>query len=214
MIESSITFIQTYLLPLGALGVFAAAVLEEFIPPIPSPIIILSAGFLMVSGPVNFDSLIALTMMVVVPAAAGITIGSLLVYSVAYFAGKPVLVRWGRWLGFSWDDVEKLQNKFPGHTFDEWSLVIVRSIPLIPSVAISALCGVIRFPLRAYLVYSFLGSLVRAAILGFIGWQVVELYLYYAEIIATFEKFILGAIVIAVLLLILWRMRRSKTKFQ
>src|SRR5438477_612068 len=85
------------------------------------------------------------THIVVIPAAAGITLGSLMVYGIAYWAGKPALDKWGKWLGLGWKDVEAIQKKFSEKSFDEWGLFILRCIPILPSVAISAFSGLIRY---------------------------------------------------------------------
>lgn len=210
MIESLINFIQTYLVPLGGLGVFAASVLEEVLAPIPSAVVTFTSGFLLVSGPINLGSLITLLLKVAIPASLGVTLGSLFAYAVAFYAGKPVLDRWGKWFGLSWNDILKLQQKFSKSSFDELSLFAVRAVPIIPSIVISAFCGLVRFPLRSYILYSFAGLLVRTAVLGFAGWQVGKLYFQYAKTVALFENFIFGAIVIFILLLIFWRVFRSK----
>ena len=212
MIGSLIHFIQIHLLPLGGAGVFVASVIEEIVAPIPSAVIIFASGFLLVSGPVNMDSMLQLLVKVAIPAALGVTIGSLFAYFVAFFIGKPILVKWGKWFGLSWDDIEKLHQKFSKSSFDELSLFIVRAIPIVPSVVISAFCGLIRFPLRSYLIYSFAGLLVRTTILGFVGWQIGKFYFQYAKVIALFENFILAAIVIAALVFIGWRIQAHRNR--
>ncbi len=212
MIESIIAFIQHYLLPLGGAGVFVASILEEIVAPVPSAVIIFASGFLLVSGPINFDSIIQLLMKVAIPAALGVTVGSLFAYGIAYFAGKPVLVKWGKWFGLSWDDIEKLNKKFSESSFDEFSLFIVRAIPIVPSVVISVFCGLVRFPLRSYLIYSLAGLLIRTTVLGFIGWQFGKFYFHYAELISLFENFILGGLIILVLAFLVWRIKSRKNR--
>jgi membrane protein DedA with SNARE-associated domain len=61
-------------------------------------------------------------------------------------------------------------------------------VPIIPSVAISAFCGFIRFDLKKYLVITFFGTLVRAFILGFIGWQFGSMYQTLADEISYLEE--------------------------
>jgi membrane protein DedA with SNARE-associated domain len=210
MIEHLILFIQTHLLPLGGLGVFIASVIEEVLAPIPSAFVIFASGFLLVDGSVTLHSLLRLVGVVAVPAALGIVLGSFFVYGVAYYAGKPVLTRWGKWLGLSWDDVEKIQRRFAETPFDEVSLFAVRAFPFIPSVVISAFCGLIRFPVRSYALFSFLGLVVRASVLGFVGWQIGTLYSRYAKFVTLFENVIFILIGISVLMFIGWRIYKHK----
>lgn len=189
---------------------FTASVIEEVIAPIPSAVVGLAAGFFFVPSENLLDTIFQLILTVIIPLAAGVTVGSLFVYTIAYFAGKPFLQKWGKWFGVSWNDVEKIQQKFLSTKFDEISLVVARSIPIVPSVVVSAFCGLIRFPLRDYFVYTFAGSFVRASILGFAGWQVGEVYIKYAEVINASEKFILMFGAVAVMGFFVWRRRRAK----
>ncbi len=209
MIEAIITFIQVYLLPLGAFGVFLASVIEEIIAPLPSAMVIFASGFLLVSGPISMGSISDLLLHVALPAAAGVVLGSLLVYYIAYYMGKPVLDRWGKWFGLSWKNIEDLQQRFSETRFDEWSLFVIRAVPIVPSVVISAFCGLVRFPVRSYILYSFLGLCVRATILGFLGWQIGALYFTYAEVIGLFEDIILYSLIAGVILFLLYRKFRK-----
>lgn len=209
MIESIIAFIQTFFLPLGAVGVFIASFVEEVVAPIPSALVIFSSGFLYISGPITWATVFRLMWLVVVPAAAGVTVGSLVIYGVAYYAGKPMLEKWGKWLGLSWSDIERLQEKFSRSSFDEFGLFVARAIPAIPSVAIAAFCGLIRFKVWPFIIYSFLGLLVRVTILGFIGWQVGALYFKYANIVSLFENLIFVVIGLMVVGFVVWRMLRK-----
>ncbi len=210
MIESLILFIHTHLLPLGGFGVFIASIIEEILAPIPSAAVIFASGFLLVKGPIGFDTVLDLLVKVAIPAALGITLGSLMVYGIAYYAGKPILTKWGKWLGLSWEDVEKIQLKFSQTSFDEASLFVIRAIPIVPSVVISAFCGLIRFPLRPYVLFSLLGLIVRAILLGFVGWQIGTLYFRYAKYVTLFENIILVGIVIFVTIFVGWRVYKHK----
>lgn len=57
-----------------------------------------------------------------------------------------------------------------------------------PSVVITTFSGVVRVPVGTYLLYTFLGTLVRASILGILGWQLGALYHTYAPQIDHLEK--------------------------
>lgn len=205
-----LNFVQTHILPLGGIGVFFASIFEEIVAPIPSTVVIFGAGLLFISGPVDLEEIIRLFAIVVFPAAAGVTLGSLFVYGIAYYAGRPILLKWGKWLGLSWGDVEKLQEKFAKGTFDDWALLFLRAIPILPSVAISAFCGLVRFPIKPYLICTFLGTAVKATFLGLAAWQFGELYADYAKLLLTSEKIVLGFVVIVLILFMVGRFLNSK----
>lgn len=198
MITSLIATIESALLPLGGVGVFAASLLEEVLAPIPSALVQMGAGFFLLPETVSGEFVFDLIVTVTIPAALGVTIGSLLVYFIAYYAGKPALERWGHWFGLSWSDVERGRERFQGGHKDSITLFVLRTIPIVPSVAISAVCGLIRMRLAKYFLYTFLGTLVRASGLAIVGWQLGELYHEYAALIDEFETYILVVLVVIV----------------
>lgn len=181
----------------GPLGIFIASIVEEIIAPIPSTLVIMSTSFLIFKGTViSLGSIFKLFTNIVLPASSGVTLGSLLIYYIGYFLGKPFLKRWGKFLGVSWEDIIHAQNKFTNSSSDELLLFILRAFPIVPSVAISIFCGFIRFDLRKYLIITFLGTVVRAFILGFIGWQFGSMYQTAAEEISYLEEIGLAVIII------------------
>ncbi|MEK9201703.1 MAG: VTT domain-containing protein, partial [Patescibacteria group bacterium] len=203
MIVSVITFMQTYLLPLGGWGVFFATIIEEVIAPIPSALVVLTAGFLLpIHGSWSVEFFSSLFSIVIIPSALGVAIGSLAVYGLAYVSGKPAIEKWGKWLGVSWQDIEKAQEKLKNTRKDEITILILRAIPIIPSVVISAFCGVTRMALWSYLTVSFIGAAIRAFILGLIGSKVGELYFVYAGYFEHFEKTVLAGIALLVVVFI------------
>ena len=187
MTETFIHFVEANLVPLGAWGVFIASVIEEIIAPIPSAFVVASAGFFLLNSEISLYFFRDLFLIIAIPAAIGVALGSLVIFYIAYASGKPALTKWGKWLGLSWTDVEKTREKFSHTNKDEMALLIARTIPVIPSVAISAFCGLIRMNVWKYLVITFVGTIGRAAILGFIGAQAGALYYTYANSIGVFE---------------------------
>jgi len=210
MIEAVVLFFQKTLIPLGAVGVFLAAFLEEVIAPIPSTIVLVGSGFILSSGPISFETFLSLVFKVAIPASLGMAIGSLFVFGLAWFFGKPAIEKWGKWFSLSWEDIEKSREKFSKGPKDEITLFVLRATPAVPSVAISAFAGLVRFPLKPYLIYSFLGSIVRALILGFVGSRVGALYFLYAEQISEVENYVLLLLGLSIVTFIIYRFWKNK----
>jgi membrane protein DedA with SNARE-associated domain len=143
MIEYLIHFLQINILPLGFFGVFVASVIEEVIAPIPSALIMTMSGFLFVSGPLSWNIISAVVFKVAIPAALGVTIGSYFIYFIAKLGGRFVIEKWGKYIGLFWTDIEKLQNRLSGTKKDEFIIGGARILPIVPSVAISAFCGIL-----------------------------------------------------------------------
>lgn len=210
MISHLIELIRDVILPYGAIGVFFASIIEEVIAPIPSAFVLTASGFFLIPHGPLFESLWAIVITIAIPGALGVTIGSLFVYGIAYTYGKPALLRWGKYLGITWEEVEKFEKRFEKGYIDEIALFTARALPLIPSVVISSFCGLVRMPLKEYVLYSFLGTIIRGLFLGFIGWQVGDVYKKIATYLDAAEKFIFLFLFMAFLLFMGHRVYRRR----
>ncbi|MCX6703334.1 MAG: VTT domain-containing protein [Candidatus Zambryskibacteria bacterium] len=210
MISIAVNLLEKFVVPLGGWGVFLAEVLEEVVVPIPSAGILLGSGFLFLKGPLTLALLQTLFFTVVIPAALGLTLGSLVIYALAYKGGKPFLLRYGKWFGVGWEDVEEVNTKFQSGSYDEWSIILARVFPIIPSVLIAVFCGVTRMPVKKYIVLTLIGAFFKALFLGVVGWQVGALYMEYAGVIGKVENLVLLVIILAFGAFVFYRKRKKK----
>ncbi|MBS3903407.1 MAG: VTT domain-containing protein [Anaplasmataceae bacterium] len=210
MFTNLIELIRPIITTYGSFGVFVISVLEEVIAPIPSTLTILAAGFFLIPVDASFFESIKLALLVVaLPAALGITLGSLFVYCLTYWGGKPLIERVGRWVGVGWNDIEKIEKKFDRERIDEIILFILRATPLIPNSAISAFCGVMRYRVKPFLVITLLGTLIRAFIMALIGWMVGEAYSEYAARLGQIENYIWLVLILGILIFVVRRFRHK-----
>ena len=79
-----------------------------------------------------------------------------------------------------------------------------------PTVAVDIFCGIVRYNVVKYIGITFVGSFIRATIFGLVGWSVGDLYVKYAEQIASIEKYLLAGIVISLVVFIIVRTKRPK----
>ncbi len=180
-ISEIIAFIEGTILPFGAFGIFLAAFIEEVIVPIPSALVLMTSGFVFLSGiAFPYPFVPSLLFFVALPAALGMTLGSLFIYTVAYLFGKPALDRFGRFLGFNWGDIERTEVRLSGSGFDEILLVVFRIFPFVPSAAVNALCGLLRLSLKKYITLTLIGTFFRALLLASLGAFLGDLYGQYA----------------------------------
>jgi membrane protein DedA with SNARE-associated domain len=200
MIEKITSYIQPIVVEYGALGVFLATLLEEIIAPISSPLVPLTAGFFLLPASEGFLTIAWQALLIIAfPVALGITLGSLAVYGIGYWGGKPVIEKSKKWLGLSWEDVEKMERKLIRGRGDEIVLFILRALPIVPGVAISGFCGIVRYPLKTFMIITFFGALVRATALGIVGWYVGAVYLTYVDAISKIENYIFAVLIILAL---------------
>jgi membrane protein DedA with SNARE-associated domain len=201
MVEQFTSLIQPTIVAYGVWGVLLATLLEEVIAPIPSPLVPLTAGFFLLPAEGSFLEIIRHALFVIAfPVAFGVTLGSLAVYGIGYWGGKPLIEKSKKWIGLSWEDLEKAERKLTRGKSDEIALFILRVLPVIPGVAISGFCGIVRYPLKTFAVITFLGALVRAVALAVVGWYAGAVYAEYAEMVSKIENYV-SAVVITLALL-------------
>ena len=175
----------------GIISVFLGGVIEEIIVPIPSPLIAMGAGYLLIEPTLPLGrALLKILVVISLPFAFGATLGSLFVYGIAFLGGKPMIIRFGKFLDLSWKKIETIEKRFTKGRKDEFLIFITRAIPVISVSVISATCGFLRIPPREFLLFTFLGIIVRSFILAFLGWQVGEVYHNLAEGIDTVESMV------------------------
>jgi membrane protein DedA with SNARE-associated domain len=206
MIETIILYIQTIIAQYGAWGVFLATLIEEVVAPVPSPLVPLAAGFFLLS---TSDALIEVllngALIIAVPVSIGVSIGSIVVYALGFFGGKPVIEKSKRWTGVTWQDVEQVEKRFTHEgVTDALTLLVLRILPIVPGVGISGFCGVVRYSFKKFILITFIGSFVRAFVLGLVGWQVGALYATYATMISKFEKYIFLGLLIVIVMVLSW----------
>lgn len=215
MFHALIQHIEVLLYTYGVLGVFVAALIEEMVAPIPSTLIVFTAGLVMTKELVGMSAVIALLLKVVLPASVGMTLGSLFPYYIARIGEKVVIERFGKYLRIDWSTIEKIQAWTKKTSSDELIIFGTRAIPGIPTMAVSIIAGLARIPVAEYLLYTFLGCLIRTSILAGIGWVGGRKMGYVMEIFSVLDDHLL-IVLSAVLFSIIaaWLVLRRRPKNQ
>ena len=170
MIQTFIFSIVGWVQSIGWIGVFFGSVLEEVIAPIPSTLTQLTYGAVLFAGePLTFGLIGKAIIFVGIPAAVGVLVGSLPFYMGAYYLGKPFIDKFGKILGIRWEDIEKLDKKFHRNHWDDIVFTGLRATPLLPSVLLAVGAGVLRLPVRTYVLGTLLGTFIRASVMGSVG---------------------------------------------
>jgi membrane protein DedA with SNARE-associated domain len=160
----------------GQLSVFIGVMIEQIIVPIPSPMIVMGAGAILISPDLSIPSgILQILWIIVLPGTIASTLGSHIGYTISYYGGKALVIRFERFLGVDWDQIEKLEKRFQGKKV-AWSLILARAIPAFPLSLVSVFAGLLRIPVRPFTLYTFFGSIIRILFLGFVGWWVGATY--------------------------------------
>ena len=189
---------------LGYVGVALLVALENLFPPIPSEIVLPFAGFV-----ARDRGGWALPGMILA-ATIGSLIGAWALYGIAAWIGpdrlQVFLVRYGKWLRLTNDDVDKAER-----WFDRRAVVAVlvgRCIPLIRSL-ISIPAGFRRMNFAVFTLYTAIGSLIWNAVLvgaGYIlrdNWEDVEPILDVVQ-------YVVVALIVGAIIWFAWSRRRTE----
>ena len=196
----------------GPWSVFVGVIIESVIVPIPSPLIIMGAGFILISAELNFlQALAPILLQIVLPGSIASTLGAYIGYAIGYYGGKPMVDRWERFLGFSWKDVEALERRFQSGQV-KTSIFFLRALPVFPLSVISAAAGLLRLPINQFSLWTFYGTIPRCLLLGYLGWGLGETYQGIAKGLDKAEGIVSGILILSIFGAIIWLRARVRGK--
>jgi membrane protein DedA with SNARE-associated domain len=196
----------------GAWSVFIGVIIESVIVPIPSPLIIMGAGFVLISPELSFfGALLPILLQIVLPGAVASTLGAYIGYGIGYFGGKTLVDRWKGFLGFNWNDVESLERRFQGGRINT-TIFFLRALPIFPLSVISAAAGLLRLPLQQFSLWTFYGAIPRCLLLGYLGWGLGETYQGFAKGLDKAEGIVSGILILSIIGAIVWLRARVRGK--
>jgi membrane protein DedA with SNARE-associated domain len=198
----------------GYVGLAAAVALETIVAPIPSEVILPMAGWKVSQSAADASVVEPLTglpwniPLAVLLATVGSVVGALVGYFIGAWGGRPLLDRYGRYVGIGAEDLDRADR-----WFDRWGSAAVffgRMVPLVRTF-VSYPAGISRMPMGRFLLFSTLGSLPWNAALILAGFVVGENYRAIEAAIKPFEYLIYAAVfaVVAVLVVRWWLAKRS-----
>jgi len=202
--EVLIELIQQY----GVFAVMAGALIEEILVPIPSPLVPMAAGFLLIETKALLPAIIQIFLIIAVPASFASVISSYFVYSIAYFGGEPLVKRYGKYLDISWGEIQGLEQYF-GSEREKHLVMFFRMIPIVPLSLVSGAAGLFQMNWKEYGLWSFFGMLPRNFFLALIGWYVRDDFMALASRIDTLST---AVAVLTVAAVFLWVINRKVTQ--
>lgn len=161
----------------GATSVFWVGLIEQIISPIPSILIPMSAGFLLISQ--DFFSLQILRQIfqeISLPYALGATLGSSVLYLIAFHGGRVLIKKYGKFLGLSLKQIDRFRVKFTRGYKDEVLIFFLLILPVTPISLVAASCGLMGITTWEFYPLMFLGTLTRSFFLALLGWKIGETY--------------------------------------
>lgn len=203
------TLITNMYVTLGLAGIVVAMALESCCIPLPSEIVMPLAGVMFVEGKLLAGVNFWLGMVLLALAGAiGCLIGSIAAYGIGYAGGRPLMLKYGRYVLISQHDAD-MADRF----FQKWggaTAFFSRFIPIVRTY-ISLPAGITKMPLIKFSIYTFLGSFPWCFLLAYVGTVVGNNLSVLTPIFRSFEVVIIIALVI-LLALYIWRHIRNDRK--
>ncbi len=195
-------------------GVAAALFLglfEELVFIIPSTLVFLALGFLGISKTLSVEEALIKSFLVYgFWGALGVLLGSILIYWLAFYGGKYFIVKFGRYFGVDWIDIEKWALWFEKGYKDELVVFIARALPFLPITLVTIAGGILRLPWKMFFTLTFLGTMVRVGVLVFSGWALGETYRLWLDWEVFIERWIFGLGAVTILGIIIYFHERGK----
>lgn len=177
----------------GYLGIAFLMFLENLFPPIPSELIMPSAGYSAGQGKLSLVGVIA-------AGTVGSVVGALFWYYVGKWIGADRLKSWagrhGRWLTLKPRDVDKVDRWFDRHCGK--AVFLGRLVPAIRTL-ISVPAGIFGMGLPRFLLFSTLGTAAWTALLAIAGYLLQGRHDQVAAWLNPVSNVVLGLIVVGYL---------------
>lgn len=196
----------------GYLGVAAAVALETIVAPIPSEVILPMAGWKVSQSQATPDVLEPLTglawnlPLAIGFATVGSLVGALVGYYIGAWGGRPLLDRYGRYVGVTAFDLDRAHAWF--ERYGRWAVFLGRMVPLVRTF-VSYPAGIARMRIGPFILFSTLGSLPWNAALIVAGFVVGENYPAIEAALKPWE-YVIYAVVLAAGAYLVWRWARGR----
>lgn len=147
--------------------VFVGSFLEEVISPIPSALIMGTAGSLAL---LQGDTIWYLLLLAAV-GNLGKTLGAWFYYFLGDKLEDILMPRATKWFGIRHEDLESIGKRFVGHHWkDGGVLFLLRILPPFPTTPVSIVAGIIKMDLRVFLVATYAGNFFKDLLYLYIGY--------------------------------------------
>lgn len=180
------------------LFVIIGGVVEEIIAPIPSPIVNGLAGSIVRVQGLGVPYILWICLL----SSIAKTASTWIFYVLGDKFEDAVAPRFGKYIGVTHEDLEHFGEHFQGGWKDDVILLVLRSIPVMPSTPISLICGVLKINMRTYIVSTIIGFFIRGLFFTLLGYSGLAAADALFEGMNSIES-VLTVVMVAALLLIL-----------
>jgi membrane protein DedA with SNARE-associated domain len=186
---------------LGYPGIFLLMAMESSVIPVPSELVMPPAGYLAQQGQMNMAT-------VILCGTLGSLIGAYANYYAAHYLGRPLLLRYGKYVWITEEKFAKVEKFFKDH--GEVSTFIGRLLPVVRHL-ISLPAGLAGMNHWKFSLYTLLGAGLWVTVLSYIGYFIGA----NKELITQYSRQALIAAVllsVSIVTVYVWNHRRKNNK--
>ncbi len=195
-----ISWLVTTIGALGYPGIFLLMAMESSVIPIPSELVMPPAGYLAQQGQMNMA-------LAILCGTMGSLVGAYANYFAAHYLGRPLLLKYGKYVWITEEKFAKVETYFKNH--GEISTFIGRLFPVIRHL-ISLPAGLAGMNHIKFSLYTLLGAGIWVAILTFIGYFIGaerELIMQYSH------QALIGMVIVSAIIIYFYvRAHKNKKK--
>lgn len=169
---------------LGYVGLALMLLIENLFPPIPSEVVLPLAGFLVGVGELSYWG-------AVVAATVGGVVGAWILYALGLWGGRPVILRYGKYLRVSAKELDQAESWFK--RYGDWVVLVARVVPLARSV-VSIPAGTMRMPPLRFTVLTTIGTFTWNIILIQAGVVLGENWERVSDFVGTYSNYAYAAL--------------------
>lgn len=186
----------------GYAGIILAMAIESCCIPLPSELIMPLAGFLAFQGRLNLGG-------AALAGAVGCVIGSVVAYWIGATGGRPLLLRYGRYVLISRHDADRADDFFA--RWGDATVFFTRLLPIVRTF-ISLPAGITRMNFKKFIVYTFLGSLPWCFVLAYAGYKLGQHWQDIGSTLHAFDALVVVIIAALVALFLYYHLRRTRSR--
>ncbi len=164
MIHEAINWLVSTIGSMGYTGIFLLMAMESSVIPIPSEVVMPPAGYLVQQGKMDM-------LWVILSGTFGSLVGAYANYFAARYLGRPLLLKYGKYVWITEEHFNKVEKYFNDHgeisTFIGRLLPVIRHLISLPA----GLAGMNHFKFTAY---TLLGAALWVSVLSWIGYFIGE----------------------------------------
>lgn len=190
----------------GYTGIFVAMLIEASGIPLPFPgtVLLAFAGYAAWRGNLSLAE-------ATVAAALGSSLGALILYRVARDAGSELLQRYGHRLALTAEKVNRADSWFRTHAGR--ATFFARLTPGV-RIYISIAAGIARMNQAVFVLSTFAGTWLWAAMVIGLGWALGESWQIIGEVLNLFQQTALLLVALVIILFLLYRHRSDEPRIK